>query len=105
MKLPNEPRTKRWLISLGAGIAAALAGCAGAIDLPAAGDVKHGIADLRRLSFTQDVPFVIRSNEVAQQMMFAKLTRDNTEEELRLSSAAGVMKGLFPPGTELKSAE
>lgn len=82
-----------------------LAGCAGAIDLPAAGDVKHGIADLRRLSFTQDVPFVIRSNEAAQQMMLAKLSRDNTDEELRLSSAAGVMTGLFPPGTELKSAE
>ena len=90
-------------LAVAASIAAA--GCAGAIDQSAAANVENGIEQLRQLSFTQKVPFVIRTTDEAQQMMLAKMMRDNTDDELRIGGQTGVMTGLFPPGTDLKVEE
>src|SRR5258708_39845943 len=83
----------------------ALCACAPTSDQVGAENVKGGIQDLRRLSFVKDVPFVSKSNEEAQRMMTAKLTRDNTADDLRVGGAVGVMTGLFPVGTDLQSKE
>lgn len=83
----------------------AAAGCAGAIDQSAASNVETGLEQLRQLSFTQKVPFVVRSTDEAQQMMLEKMMRDNTGDELRVGGETGVMTGLFAPGTDLKSEE
>jgi len=83
----------------------ALCACAPTSDQVGAETIKGGIQDLRRLSFVKDVPFVSKSNEEAQQMMAAKLTRDNTEDDLRVGGQVGVMTGLFPAGTDLQSKE
>lgn len=82
-----------------------MAGCAGAIDQSAASNVETGLEQLRQLSFTQKVPFVIRTTDEAQQMMMTKLMRDNTNEDLRVGGQTGVMTGLFPPGTDLEAEE
>jgi hypothetical protein len=83
----------------------AAAGCSGAIDQSAAGDVENGLERLRELSFTQKVPFVVKSTDEAQQMMLGKLMRDNSNDELRIGGETGVMTGLFPRGTDLKVEE
>ncbi len=90
-------------LAIAAGFAAA--GCGGAIDQSSANDVENGLEQLRHLSFTQKVPFVVKSTDEAQQMMLGKLMRDNTNEELRIGGQTGVMTGLFPPGTDLKDEE
>jgi hypothetical protein len=82
-----------------------LGGCSGALDLAAADNVKTGIQQTRHLNFIQGVPFVVKSPEEAQQMMLAKLARDNTDRELGIGGRAGAMTGLFPPGTDLKREE
>ena len=86
-------------------VAIALGGCSPTSDQVGAENIKGGIQDLRRLSFVKDVPFVSKSNEEAQQMMTAKLTRDNSSDDLRVGGEVGVMTGLFPPGTDLQSKE
>lgn len=84
---------------------ALLAGCGGALDLAAADNVKTGIQQTRHLNFIQDVPFVVKSPDEAQQMMLTKLARDNSDRELGIGGRAGAMTGLFPPGTDLKRDE
>ncbi len=82
-----------------------IAGCSGALDLAAAGNVKSGIQQTRHLNFIQDVPFVVKSPDEAQHMMLTKLARDNTDRELSVGGRAGAMTGLFPSGTDLKREE
>jgi hypothetical protein len=60
---------------------------------------------VRQLDFLQEVPFVSKTPAEAQQMMVAKLERDNSDAELRLSGEAGQMTGLFPAGMDLKREE
>src|SRR5437870_12576293 len=83
----------------------ALCACTPTSDQVGAENVKGGIQELRRLTFVKDVPFVSKSNEEAQRIMAAKLTRDNTENDLRVGGQVGVMTGLFPAGTDLQSRE
>jgi hypothetical protein len=71
----------------------------------APGEVKNGVQHVRQLDFLQDVRFVSKTRDEAQQMMLAKLIRDNPDEELRVSGLAGAMTGLFSPGIDLKSEE
>jgi len=80
-------------------------GCADATNQIKPGDVKSGVAQVRQLDFLQDVPFVSKTPAEAQQMMIAKLERDNSDAELRLSGEAGQMTGLFPAGMDLKREE
>ena len=98
-------RRRSFLGCLAVAASLAAGGCTGAIDQSSASDVENGLERLRQLSFTQKVPFVIRSTDEAQQMMLGKLMRDNTDEELRVGGQTGVMTGLFPPGTDLKTEE
>jgi hypothetical protein len=105
---PYPSASPRWLASLSlVALAAALLfpGCATNSDQVEAENVKGGIQDLRWLSFVNDVPFVSRSNDEAREMMTAKLTRDNSDEDLRVSGEVGAMTGLFPAGTDLRSKE
>lgn len=69
------------------------------------GEVKIGIQHVRQLDFLQDVRFVSKSRDEAQQMMLAKLVHDNPDEELRVSGLSGQMTGLFPAGIDLKNEE
>jgi hypothetical protein len=71
----------------------------------APGEVKSGVQHVRQLDFLQDVRFVSKTRDEAQQMMLAKLIRDNPDEELRVSGLAGAMTALFSPGIDLKSEE
>ncbi|MGH7842940.1 MAG: hypothetical protein ACREQD_11110, partial [Candidatus Binataceae bacterium] len=80
----------------------AACGCGDAASQVKPGDVRSGIAQVRQLGFLQAVPFVSKTPDEAQQMMIAKLERDNTDEELRVSGEAGQMTGLFPSGIDLK---
>lgn len=94
----------RWLGYLGVAVVSLLTGCGG-LDQGAVGNLKSGLAEMRQLSFTRDVPFEIKSPDEAQRMIETNLTRDNSSDELRLSGAAGAMTGLFPPRIDLKKAE
>ena len=98
-------RRRSFLGCLAVAASLAAGGCTGAIDQSSASDIENGLERLRQLSFTQKVPFVIKSTDEAQQMMLGKLMRDNTDEELRVGGQTGVMTGLFPPGTDLKTEE
>ena len=92
----------RWRRAGVIGALALLTGCTLGSDQVGAETVKGGIQQLRHLSFVRDVPFISKSNDEARQMMAAKLTRDNSEEELRIGGQVGIMTGLFPAGTDLK---
>ncbi len=82
-----------------------LAGCITAMDRHSAAQLKENLAELRQLNFVRDVPFTVKSPDEAQRMIEANLSRDSTEQQMRLSGTAGAMTGLFPPGTDLKQAE
>jgi len=84
---------------------ALICGCTPTSDQVGAENVKGGIQQLRKLSFVTDVPFVAKSGDEARQMMVAKLNRDSSEEELRVGGQVGIMTGLFPSGTDLKSKQ
>ena len=84
---------------------AVLSGCTPTSDQVGAENVKGGIQQLRKLTFVNDVPFVSKSGDEARQIMAAKLTRDSSDEELRVGGQVGIMSGLFPPGTDLNVTE
>src|ERR1700730_14226105 len=94
-----------WRGAFALGCAALICGCTATGNQVEAENVKGGIQQLRRLSFVYDVPFISKSSDEARELMTAKLTRDNSDEELRIGGQVGAMTGLFPAGTDLRSKE
>src|SRR5580698_8387741 len=89
--------------------ALALCGCAyklvhdGAVNQTKAQQVEAGIERFRGLDFTTPVPLALKTREQALQMMQSEITRDHTEEELRIGSLTGAMTGVYPAGMDLKA--
>ncbi len=89
--------------------ALSLCGCAyklvhdGTVNQTKAQQVEAGIERFRGLDFTTPVPLALKTREQALQMMQAEITRDHTEDELRIGSLTGAMMGVYPTGMDLKA--
>ena len=64
--------------------------------------VEAGVARIRQLDFTQQVPLVVNTPDQAQQAITAQIARDHSDEDLRIGGESGVMTGLYPPDINLK---
>ena len=74
----------------------------GQIDPKQAASVEAGVARLRELDYTRQVPVVLKSPNQARQAIIAQIARDHSDEDLKIGGESGVMTGLYPPGTDLK---
>lgn len=99
-------RRLRWLL---APAVIVLCGCAyavvhgGKVDLATANQVKAGIQKQRELKFKAPVPLVVKTPDEAERILIAEISRDHSDEDLRIGGLTGAMTGLFPPGIDLKS--
>jgi len=90
--------------------AASLIGCAyelvngGAVDQAKAEKIQSGIQEIRQLRFSKPVPVMVESRDQAEQDMIADLARDYTDDQLKVDGQAGILIGLYPPGTDLKAS-
>ena len=64
--------------------------------------VQASVAKIRELKFTRPVPLVIETPDQAQHTMIAQITRDHSDQDLRIGGKSGVMTGLYPPNIDLK---
>ncbi len=87
----------------------ALCGCAytlvhnGEVNQTKAQEVEAGIQRFRELNFTAPVPLVLKTRDQALEMMRKEITRDHTEDEIRIGGLTGAMTGVYPVGMDLKS--
>jgi len=85
-----------------------LDGCAyplirdGKVNQKRAAAIEAGVAHLRQLDFTRQVPVVVNDPEQAQRAIIAQIARDHSDEELRIGGESGAMTGLYPPDIDLK---
>src|SRR6185437_7428871 len=102
----GKSRVRRRLIALSLGMLT-FCGCAGASmhatnDQSQAQRVAESVQKLRGLDFVAKVPLVIKTRAQAQQMMAEEISRDHTDEQLRVGGVSGAMTGLYPPGMDLR---
>jgi hypothetical protein len=89
--------------------ALAICGCAyplvsgGQIDRAQADAIERGIQRVRELDFTSAVPIVVRTPDQARRLIDAEISRDQTDEQLRIGGISGAMTGLYPSGIDLKA--
>jgi hypothetical protein len=89
--------------------ALAICGCAyplvsgGQIDRTQADAIERGIQRIRGLDFTSAVPIVVRTPDQARRLIDAEISRDQTNEQLRIGGISGAMTGLYPAGIDLKA--
>jgi len=91
------------------GLMLALCGCAytlvhdGAVNQTKAQQVEAGIQHFRGLDFSTPVPLVVKTRDQAIEMMQSEITRDHSEDQLRIGSLTGAMTGVYPAGMDLKA--
>jgi hypothetical protein len=87
----------------------ALCGCAytlvhgGAVNQTKAQEIEQGLEGFRGLDFKTPVPLALKTREQALGMMRAEITRDHTDDEMRIGSLTGAMTGVYPAGMDLKA--
>ena len=67
-------------------------------------EVKKGLAELRGLDFTSEVPIEVKSKAAIKKYLEASLIRDYGEDKLKNISLAYGKLGLLPEGLDLKEA-
>ncbi len=67
-------------------------------------EIKHGLAEMRGLDFTSEVPIEVKSKAAIKKYLEASLIRDYGEEKLKNISIAYGKLGLLPEGLDLKEA-
>ncbi|HUO04723.1 MAG TPA: hypothetical protein VMU16_05950 [Candidatus Binataceae bacterium] len=109
--LSPKPRALPWPRLTLIGCLLLLGGCAyaivsgGRVNEAKVAKIEGGIQDLRELRFKSPVPIVVKSQDDAEAIIEAEMMRDYSGEQLQAEGAAGVMMGLLPAGTDLKSSE
>src|SRR5271163_738550 len=87
----------------------ALCGCAytlvngGAVNQTKAQEIEKGLEGFRGLDFETPVPLALKTRGQALDMMRAEITRDHTDDEMRIGSQTGAMTGVYPAGMDLKA--
>jgi hypothetical protein len=87
----------------------ALCGCAytlvhdGAVNQTKAQEIESGLEGFRGLDFNAPVPLVLKTRDQALEMMRTEITRDHTDEQMRIGSLTGAMTGVYPAGMDLKT--
>src|SRR6202795_3983985 len=87
----------------------ALCGCAytlvhdGAVNQTKSQEIESGLEGFRGLDFNAPVPLVLKTRDQALEMMRTKITRDHTDEQMRIGSLTGAMTGVYPAGMDLKT--
>lgn len=74
----------------------------GQVDRKQAASIEVTVARIRELDFTRPVPVVVDTPDQAQLAIMAQITRDHSDEDLRIGAESGVMTGLYPPNIDLK---
>ncbi|MBV8771589.1 MAG: hypothetical protein JO166_04540 [Deltaproteobacteria bacterium] len=74
----------------------------GQVDQKEAASIEATVARIRQLDFTRPVPVVVDTPDQAQQAIVAQITRDHSDEDLRIGAESGMMTGLYPPNIDLK---
>ncbi len=109
MTLPLRYFRRLTRVVLPAVVAIAIAGCAyalvngGVVDQSKAAEVRAQIQKFRGLDFLQPVPLVVKTRDQAQAMLEAEMSREHSDQDLRIGGMSGAMTGLYPRGMDLKS--
>ena len=74
----------------------------GHVDQQKATSIEAAVARIRELNFTRPVPVVVNTPDQAQRAIIAQISRDHSDEDLRIGAESGVMTGLYPPKIDLK---
>ncbi len=76
----------------------------GEVKLDKLQEVKEGLAEMRGLDFTSEVPIEVKSKAAIKDYLEASLVRDFGEDKLKNISLAYGKLGLLPQGLDLKEA-
>jgi hypothetical protein len=104
---PNRLLT-RLLLGFTLAIVLVVSGCGYSLESslsPAVAQVKSmepHLALERGLGFVEQVKVVVDTPEQAQKAMADQITRDHTDEELRIGGESGAMTGLYPSNIDLR---